>query len=419
MSKIQTFWQSYKQTLLLLGGIIIGGTIGFLWPGVAPYLKPVGDIFMNSLFVLIVPLVFFSVSNSVANLTRRNLLGRMLGSSLSVWLVMILVAAVLTYVIMLIYNPIEIGANLMAEGVEIAAAQERSIGELIVNTVTVSDFQDLYSIRHILPLMLVAVLTGVSAAKLDSDAVCGFFEKGNDMTGKALEILMVAGPLGLGCYFAAVAADMGSMLVVGYGRILLTYIAITVLFFFIIHPLIYAVLYSSPKGEVADRPEGSVRKGRMATYWSAILSPTVTALSTLSSSASMPANLKACKQLGVDDDVAESTIPIGTHLFKFGSGVACTQKVIFVLLLSGQSIADPTTALVIVGMAILASMVVGAVPTGAGTAELLICSMVGADPKLVGLIMVISTLVDMPATLLNVNGNMTATLLINKLMKKK
>ncbi|MBO4621153.1 MAG: cation:dicarboxylase symporter family transporter, partial [Paludibacteraceae bacterium] len=55
----------------------------------------------------------------------------------------------------------------------------------------------------------------------------------------------------------------------------------------------------------------------------------------------------------------------------------------------------------------------------AGTAELLICSMVGADPKLVGLIMVISTLVDMPATLLNVNGNMTATLLINKLMKKK
>lgn len=390
--------------MLLLGGIIVGGTIGFVWPGVAPYLKPVGDIFMNLLFVLIVPLVFFSVSNSVANLTRRNMLGRMLGSSLSVWLLMLLVAAVLTYVIMLIYNPIEVGANLMAEGVEIAAVQERSIGELIVNTVTVSDFQDLYSIRHILPLMLVAVLTGVSAAKLDSDAVCGFFEKGNDMTGKALEILMVAGPLGLGCYFAAVAADMGSMLVVGYGRILLTYIAITVLFFFVIHPLL-ALL--------------SVGREGMKNYWQALLSPTVTALSTLSSSACMPANLKACKQLDVEDDVAESTIPIGTHLFKFGSGVACTQKVIFVLLLSGQSIGDPTTALVIVGMAILASMVVGAVPTGAGTAELLICSMVGADPKLVGLIMVISTLVDMPATLLNVNGNMTATLLINKLMKKK
>ena len=404
MSRIQTFWASYKQTLLLLGGIIVGGTIGFVWPGVAPYLKPVGDIFMNLLFVLIVPLVFFSVSNSVANLTRRNMLGRMLGSSLSVWLLMLLVAAVLTYVIMLIYNPIEVGANLMAEGVEIAAAQERSIGELIVNTVTVSDFQDLYSIRHVLPLMLVAVLTGVSAAKLDSDAVCGFFEKGNDMTGKALEILMVAGPLGLGCYFAAVAADMGSMLVVGYGRILLTYIAITVLFFFVIHPLL-ALL--------------SVGREGMKNYWQALLSPTVTALSTLSSSACMPANLKACKQLDVEDDVAESTIPIGTHLFKFGSGVACTQKVIFVLLLSGQSIGDPTTALVIVGMAILASMVVGAVPTGAGTAELLICSMVGADPKLVGLIMVISTLVDMPATLLNVNGNMTATLLINKLMKKK
>lgn len=404
MSRIQTFWQSYRQTLLLLGGIIVGGTVGFVWPGVAPYLKPVGDIFMNLLFVLIVPLVFFSVSNSVANLTRRNMLGKMLGSSLSVWVLMLLVAAVFTYIIMLIYNPIEVGANLMANGVEIAAAQERSIGELIVNTVTVSDFQDLYSIRHILPLMLVAVLTGVAAAKLDSDAVCGFFEKGNEMTGKALEILMIAGPIGLGCYFAAVAADMGSMLVVGYGRILLAYIAITVLFFFVIHPLLALLC---------------IGKDGMKNYGQAILSPTVTALSTLSSSACMPANMKACKQLGVEDDVAESTIPMGTHLFKFGSGVACTMKVIFVLLLSGMNIAEPTMAFVIVGMAMLASMVVGAVPTGAGTAELLICSMVGADPKLVGLIMVISTLVDMPATLLNVNGNMTATLLINKIMKKK
>ena len=130
------FWSSYKQTLLLLGGIIIGGTIGFVWPGTAPYLKPVGDIFMNLLFVLIVPLVFFSVSNSVANLTRRNMLGKMLGCSFSVWVLMLVIAAVFTYFVTLIYNPIEVGADLMADGVELAAAQERSLGELIVNTVT-------------------------------------------------------------------------------------------------------------------------------------------------------------------------------------------------------------------------------------------------------------------------------------------
>lgn len=398
------FWSSYKQTLLLLGGIVTGGAIGFIWPGTAPYFKPVGDIFMNLLFVLIVPLVFFSVSNSVANLTRRNMLGKMLGSSFSIWLLMLLIAAVCTYLVTLIYNPIEAGADLMADGVELAAAQERSLGELIVNTVTVSDFQDLYSIRHILPLMVVAILTGISAAKLDSDAVCGFFEAGNSMTGKMLEMLMVVGPFGLGCYFAAVAAEMGGMLVVGYGRILLIYIAITLLFLCIVNPLL--ALFS-------------VGKSGMQQYKQAVLTPTVTAISTLSSSASMPANLKACKQLGVQDDIAESTIPIGTHLFKLGSGVACTLKVIFVLLLSGQSIADPLTALVIIGMAILASMVVGAVPTGAGTAELLICSIVGADPKMVGLIMVISTLVDMPATLLNVNGNMTATMMIDKIMRRK
>ena len=94
--------------------------------------------------------MFFSVSNSVANLTRRNMLGRMLGSSFSVWVLMLIIAAVFTYFVTLIYNPIEVGADLMADGVELAVAQERSLGELIVNTVTVSDFQDLYSIQRTL-----------------------------------------------------------------------------------------------------------------------------------------------------------------------------------------------------------------------------------------------------------------------------
>lgn len=399
---MKEFLRNYKQTLLLLGGIIAGGILGFFVPGVTPYLKPIGDIFMNLLFVLIVPLVFFSVSNSVANLTRRNVLGKMLGTSFSVWVVMLLFAAVLTYIFTLLYNPIEAGSKLIADGAEFSLPEHRDIGELIVNTVTVKDFTDIYSIHHILPLMLVAVLTGVSAAKLQSDAVCRFFEQGNDLTGKALELLMAVGPFGLGCYFAAVAANMGGMLVVGYGRILLLYCAITLLFFGVIHPLIAFFC---------------VGKEGMKNYWQTVLPTTVTAISTLSSSACMPQNIQACKQMSVEPDIAESTIPIGTNLFKFGSGVSCTLKVIFVLLLSGQTIHEPMTALLIVGLAILASMVVGAVPTGAGTAELLICSIIGVDPKMVGLIMVISTLVDMPATLLNVNGNFTATMVIDKMLK--
>ncbi|MBR3647542.1 MAG: cation:dicarboxylase symporter family transporter [Paludibacteraceae bacterium] len=398
---MKDFWSNYRQTLLLLGGIIIGGSLGFFVPAAAPYLKPVGEVFMNLLFVLIVPLVFFSVSNSVASLTRRSMLGKMFGVSASVWILMLLVASTVTYLTTLVVNPIETGADLMADGVELAPSQAQNIGELIVNTLTVSDFQDLYSIRHILPLMLVAVLMGIAAAKLKTNAVCEFFENANELTGKALELLMVVGPVGLGCYFAAVAADMGGMLVVGYGRMLLTYCVLTLLFFGIVHPLIAWF---------------SIGNGGMKGYWKTVLTPTVTAVSSLSSSACMPANMTACKQLGVQPDVAEATIPIGTHLFKFGSGVACSFKVMFVFLLTGQSIADPTSACVIIGLAILASMVVGAVPTGAGTAELLICSIVGADPRMVGLIMVISTLVDMPATLLNVNGNMTATLLINKVV---
>ena len=79
---------------------------------------------------------------------------------------MLLVASTVTYLTTLVVNPIETGADLMADGVERAPSQAQNIGELIVNTLTVSDFQDLYSIRHILPLMLVAVLMGIAAGGL-------------------------------------------------------------------------------------------------------------------------------------------------------------------------------------------------------------------------------------------------------------
>lgn len=398
---MKNLFTTYKQSILLLGGIIIGGLLGVLCPSVTPYIKPLGDVFMNLLFMLIVPLVLFSVSSSVTNLSRRNMLGKTLGSSVAVWLVFMLLAGFVTYLSALIVSPVDTASSFASDLMTGSGDVElHSLGDMIVGALTVTDFADLLSTKHVLPMMVFAALIGWAAAKQEGDSISNFLNKGNDLIAKVLDGLMFFAPIGLGCYFASMAADMGGMLLAGYGRILLIYVVLTAIFVCLFNPLVAWL---------------SVGSKNMRNYMGAIIPPSITAISTCSSSATMPHNIQAVKKLGVAEEVADSAIPIGTQVFKLGSVVSSVQKIIFALLLSGMAIDSPSMALMIIAMSILASVVVGAVPTGAGTAELLICSMLGVDPKMLGVLIVISTIVDLPATLLNVNANSTATLLIGRL----
>ena len=72
----------------------------------------------------------------------------------------------------------------------------------------------------------------------------------------------------------------------------------------------------------------------------------------------------------------------------------------------------------IVGIAILASLVVGAIPVGGMTAEILICSLLGVDAEFAATLLVISTLVDIPATLLNTTDNLVSAVWVDKLCRR-
>lgn len=401
LCKMKEFWKNYKSTLLLLLGIVLGGITGGVWPASAPFLKPIGDIFMNLLFVLIVPMVLFSVSSSISNLNARSVLGRTLGITTLLMVLMMLLGAVMAYCAVLLYPPVEDG---VLSGMSASGAEERSIGELVVGSLTVTDFCMLLSVKHILPLMLVSGLLGWAASKMETDKVAMALQGGCDLVMKMMDQLMLLAPIGLGCYFAGMMAEGSLSLLSGYGRFLTLYLILTAVVYFLVNPLM-ALIAMGVKGQ--------------SRFWSAILQPSLMAISSLSSSACMPTNIAAVKKMGVSPELADSIVPLGTQVYKFGSVISGVLKVAFVVLLCGQDITSPEMAFVVVGVGLLSSVVVGAVPTGAGTAELLICSILGVDPTMVGLLMVLSTLVDMPGTLLNVTGNTTLTILANRFIEKK
>ena len=394
--------QNYRSTILLVLGLLLGALLGIFLPSVVPYIKPIGDIFLNLLFILIVPLVFFSIATAIYNLKQRQMVGRVLGITMIVFIVLGLIAGILTYLGCIVFNPMDATMPQWSN----TTFEKQNAGELLVNTLTVSDFNLLLSKSHILPLIVFALLFGLAIASLGEKGkpMARFIESGNMVIMQIMELIMKLAPIGLGCYFASIIAQLGTQVLTGYMRMLLLFCALTLLVYFVLFPLcIYFVC----------------GKNQLKLFFKHILSPSLTALATCSSSACMPINIISCKRMEVKDEIAETVIPLGTNLFKIGSIMNGVLKVIFAMALVGMSYESLSAGTIVVLLAFLSATVVGAIPSGGMTGEIFICALLGIDPQLVGVLMVVATIVDIPATLLNSIGNITATTLINKLTDKK
>lgn len=394
--------QNYRSTILLVLGLLLGALLGIFLPSAVPYIKPIGDIFLNLLFILIVPLVFFSIATAIYNLKQRQMVGRVLGITMIVFIVLGLIAGILTYLGCIVFNPMDATMPQWSN----TTFEKQNAGELLVNTLTVSDFNLLLSKSHILPLIVFALLFGLAIASLGEKGkpMARFIESGNMVIMQIMELIMKLAPIGLGCYFASIIAQLGTQVLTGYMRMLLLFCALTLLVYFVLFPLcIYFVC----------------GKNQLKLFFKHILSPSLTALATCSSSACMPINIISCKRMEVKDEIAEAVIPLGTNLFKIGSIMNGVLKVIFAMALVGMSYESLSAGTIVVLLAFLSATVVGAIPSGGMTGEIFICALLGIDPQLVGVLMVVATIVDIPATLLNSIGNITATTLINKLTDKK
>ena len=403
MTDMGKVWNNYGSTILLLGGVIIGGIAGAIAGPSASVVKPIGDIFLNLIFVLVVPLVFFSIAQSMCSLRKGHLIGKVLGTAFGVFVVMSLIAGTLTYLSLLLWNPFD-GIEAAGGTAEVAGFASEGIGEALVNTFTVSDFPMLLSKSNLLPLIVFAAILGLSVAALGEKAsmLSKFLEEGTALIMKMMEMVMVLAPIGLGCYFADMIGNLGSSIVGSYMEVLALYLVISLFVYFVMHSL-YVV----------------VSGGSLKSYWKNILDPSLTAIATCSSAACMPINISYAKKMGTDESIADSVIPLGINLHKDGSVIAEVLKIVFALVFYSQFNPTLGSAVQIVLMALLVSAVVGAVPIGGMTAEILICSILGIDPSFAATLMVIGTIVDIPATLVNSTANVVGAYAVSSLLGGK
>lgn len=403
--------KNYQASILLLGAILIGGAAGIIFGPKTAVVKPFGDLFLNLMFMMIVPLVFFSISSAIANMKGMKRLGKIMGSIFLVFLFTALVSAIIVYISTMIVNPLEnTDTTLIKEMMESAEVEEHTeeislLGQ-IVNTFTVNDFGVLLSKSNMLQLIVFALLFGLAAALTGEKAkpVANFLTAGTAVMMKMVQIIMYYAPIGLGCYFAVIIGELGPQILEGYLRAFLLYLVVAIVYYFGFFTL-YAFFAAGKDG--------------VKTFWKNAVAPSITAIATCSSAACIPVNLTAVKKMGVPNDISETIIPLGANTHKDGSVFGGVLKIVFLFSLFGRDMTSPSAIITIIAVSFLVGAVMGAIPSGGMIGEMLILSVFGFPPEVLPIIAVISTIIDAPATLLNSTGNTVCSMMVARLVEGK
>ena len=397
-----SFWKNYRNIILLLIGIFIGSLVGIFSPDWVVYLKPIGDIFLNLLFVTVIPLVFFAIVSAISGIEQQNQLGKIIGAMVLTFLSFIVISAVFC-IIMVYLFPTDTPKNISQTLSEHIQATD-NINDQIVGFFTVSEFYHLFSRQNMLALLVFSFLVGISVRKAGGagKSFQNLILSGNEVMKQLLLLIMKAAPIGLGAYFAYQVGTIGPQLFGFYAKPLGLYYLTGVIYFVVFFSL-YAFVWKSGAGVRA--------------FWKESLLPTATAISTCSSLATMPVAIESAKRMGVPASIANVVIPIGITIHKNGSSISSIIKIYVAFQLLGWDFFEPVNLMMALGITVFVSAVAGGIPSGGYIGEMLMISVYKIPPDVVPAVIIIGTLVDPLATVLNSVGNILAAMLVSKFVK--
>ena len=412
---MKKFLSNYKSTIILLVAIIVGSIIGIIFKEKATILSPLGDLFLNLLLVIIIPLIFLNITTAISKMKQPKRIGKIIGSVLLVFVITSVIAVLIgfasTYFIKLVNT--EDGEKIKASLEEVTTTEETdseddiTIADRTVKLLTVNDFSKLFSKDNIIALLVFSIIVGI-AINMSGEKGEPFrkvLESANSVMENIVKIIMYYAPIGLGCYMASFIGTFGTSIAVGYLKTFLVYLVIAILYYFIMYS-IYAFIAGGKKGFKA--------------FWKHVIPATVTAMGTCSSAACIPINIESTKKMGVSDDIAETTIPLGTSFHKDGSIIGSVFKIMFLVGLFGTSLATAGDIFWVLGIALLANLLITAVPIGGGTiSEMLIITMMGYPVAVLPILTIIATIIDMLATVLNVIGDDVSSMMVARIVDGK
>ena len=377
------------------------------------WIKPWGEIFVNLLKLIAVPLVFASLIKGVASLSNISKLSRIGGKTIAIYLTSTVIAVSIG---LLLVNTVKPGDGFDKESVtkteqieegsskKIAAAEnvkEEGPLQFLIDIVPTNIFESASKNRNMLQVIFFAILFGIAMVMLPDEKttyVKGFFDGINDIILQIVDLIMISAPYGVFALLAGLVVDFGASaeLFIALAKYSATVIVGLLLMIFLVYPIILRLF----------------TKVKYLDFFKGISPAQMLAFSTSSSAATLPVTMERCEEhIGVSEEVSSFVLPLGATINMDGTSLYQAVAAVFIAQAFGIEL-DMGQQLTIVLTATLASIGAAAVP-GAGMVMLVIVlGAIGVPSEGLALIFGVDRLLDMLRTVVNVTGDATVATVV-------
>ena len=401
-------WTLPMQILLaLVLGIAAGLVCGLAGLGdfTANYLKPFGDIFVNLLKFIVVPVVLFSMIGGILSMDDMKKVGAAGVRTVAYFLCSTAVACVIGLALASLFDSAGLFPNLAgdAQSAEYEAAEYGGFLSTLVSIFPTNMWQS-FSSANMLQVIVIALLFGGSImaagekARLCRDIVASVYA----VIEKLMAFVIGLAPIGVFTYIAWVVATQGTAILGSLSLVLLcAYIG------YIVHAV---VVYSVSAKVFAGVSPAAFFKGASAAM--------IFAFTSASSAATLPVSKECADSMGADSGISAFVLPLGATINMDGTAIYQCVAAVFLASCAGMRLSIGQMALVVV-TATLASVGTAGV-SGAGMLMLaMVLEAIGIPVSYIGLIVAVDRLFDMGRTCLNVTGDIACSLCVSRWAGKK
>ncbi|MGQ7248523.1 dicarboxylate/amino acid:cation symporter [Halomonas sp. V046] len=393
-----SLWRRIPLWQKILAGLALGVLAGVVMGEDASLFKPLGDIFISAIKMLIVPLVFSTLVVGITGMRDPKKMGRIGARTIALYLLTTAFAITIGLAASWLFEP-GVGLTMSFETGAGDTQQAPSLIDILVGLVPQNPIEALAS-GNILQIIVFAIGLGISLTLIGDkgEPVVRVFEGFAEAMVKLTAIVMAFAPIGVFGLIAHVAGSYGAEVLLPLAKVIgVAYLAS------IVHVL---VVYSGLLALL-----GRLNPMR---YLQGILDALVVAYSSASSSGTLPVSLRcATKNLGVSDGVAGFVLPVGATINMDGTAIYQGVVAVFIAQLIGVDLSMADYGMIVL-TGTLASIGTAGVP-GAGLVMLsIVMAQIGLPLEALAVIAGVDRILDMARTSVNVAGDLMVTTLVGK-----